>query len=257
MRTSTLKASLIATGLLAAPAALATTTTSVPAFEAKIATARTSTSPGGTAVTRLEMEGALNSFWADDYVVDAAERTYLGTRVSNSTFLAGINGPAQKELQDFYELNDAGPVAPLGVTRVTTSPATLYGASGPLANISVIAEGYIPNGQGVVNNDTLVDAYSRVLAGSGYEDQFYFEPITLRELVDLLKSTVIFVQTPTIDEVDGALAYITQISRNSNRLYVGHWHNQLQGGESAGYVVAAVSTDRRFARMVKVTSWSD
>jgi hypothetical protein len=257
MMSTPLKSLLAGAALLAAPAALAGTGTSVPAFEAKIATARTASSPGGTAVTTAEMVGACNSFWTDDWMVDAGEHAYLGTKLADSTFLTGINGPAQKYLQDFHELNNAGPVAPLGLQLVTTPAAQLFGASGPLASSARIAEGYIPNGQGVTNNDTLLDRYYAVLAEPGaYEDQFWFQPITLRQLADILKGSA-NQQTPSLDEVDGALAYIHQISRNSSRLYVGYWRSYLHGGEAAGYVIAAVSSDRRFVRMVRVTSWSD
>jgi hypothetical protein len=251
-----LKSLLAGVALLAAPAALAGTSVSVPAFEAKIATARTSGSPGGTAVTREEMANALESFWTDDWMVDTAEHAYLGTKVNDSTFLTGVNGPAKKYLTDFWEMNDGLGYAPLGLNRITTPASQLFGASGPLASSAEIAEGFIPNGQGVTNQETLLMSYGYVLASPGYEDQFWFSPINLRQLADLFKGSA-NQQTPSLDEVDGAIAYLTQISRNSNRLYVGRWRSYYHGGTSAGYVVAAISSDRRFVRMIKVTSWSD
>ncbi|QSQ19631.1 hypothetical protein JY651_30505 [Pyxidicoccus parkwayensis] len=254
-----LRALLASVTLLVSSAALAGTSTSVPAFEASIASARASTSPGGTSVTRAEMTSALESFRTDDWTVDTAEHTYLGTQLGSSTFLTGITGPAKKYLQDFYELEDgASTPAPLGSAAVTTPAAQLYGASGPLASTSVIREGYIPNGQGVANQVTLTNTYYTYF-GDGYDDPIWFEPISLRELALLLKQHVEG-GTPTSDEVDGALAYITEISRNSSRLYVAHWHSWGSSsgpGESAGRIVAAVSSDRRFVRMVNFTSWAE
>ena len=244
--------------LLAAPAAFAGSTTSIPAFDAKIAAARGSNSPGGTTIIRSEMAGALGSFtYNDDGKVDAAERAHLGTKVSNTTFLTGITGTAKKLLTDFHELNDAATTAaPLYLSWVQTSPAQLYGASGSLASSSEIVEGTIPSGQGVANQLTLTSSAYETFR---VDNPGTFEPVTLRELVDTLK-TRYFGAAVTSDEVDGAVAYITDISRNSNRLYVSHWQcNGCGGGpgDMGGYIVAAVSSDRRFVRMVKVWTWTE
>lgn len=259
MRNTPLQALLAGVTLLVSPAALAGTSTSVPTFEARITSARASTSPGGTSVLRAEMISALEAFRSDDSTVDTAEHQYLGTKLSSSTFLTGITGPAKKYLQDFYELEDgASTPAPLASTAVTTPAAQLYGASGPLASTSVIREGAIPSGQGVANQVTLTATYDTYF-NDGYDDPVYFEPISLRELTLMLKQGVEG-GTPTSDEVDGALAFITDISRNSSRLYIAHWHSWGSSGgpgESAGRIVAAVSSDRRFVRMVNLTSWAE
>jgi hypothetical protein len=205
------------------------------------------------------MTSALASFRTDDQVVDTAEHQYLGTKLGSSTFLTGITGPAKKYLQDFYELEDgAGSPAPLASTAVTTPASQLYGANGPLAATSVIREGSIPSGQGVANQVTLTNTYDTYF-NDGYDDPVYFEPISLNELTGLLQQPVEG-GAPTSDEVDGALAYITDISRNSSRLYVAHWHSwgsRGGPGESAGRIIAAVSSDRRFVRMVNLTSWAE
>jgi|GEM_PF-1915684 len=244
--------------LLAAPAALADSSTSIPAFDARIAAARGANSPGGTHVIRSELAGALGSFTSsDDGQVDAAERAHLGTKVNDATFLTGITGTAKKLLTDAYELNDAATVAaPLDLSWLQSPPEALYGASGALASASEIVEGHIPNGQGVANQLTLVQS---AYATFQVDNPGTFEPITVRELVDTLNTR--YDGSPaTVDEVDGAVAFITQISRNSHRLYVSHWQcNGCGGGpgDLGGYIVAAVSTDRRFVRMVKVRTWAE
>jgi hypothetical protein len=62
---------------------------------------------------------------------------------------------------------------------------------------------------------------------------------------------------PSQAEVNGAAAYLTAISGEGERLYAGYWHSYLWGGESAGYVIAAVDDNREFVRMVRVISWGD
>ncbi|CAM3708001.1 hypothetical protein G4177_07310 [Corallococcus sp. ZKHCc1 1396] len=244
--------------LLTAPTALATSTTSIPAFEASITTARGTTSPGGATVLRSELKTALNAFLNDTggpTGVDSAERAYLTTRLNDVPFQQSLTGTAAKYYADFYELNDANPVsAPLYLSPVASTPASLYGATGPLANASRIQEGYIANGQGIANQATLGYAF-----GSYFGPQVStFEPITVKELIARLSAGTV-AGTPTVDEVEGATAYITQISRNSNRLYVTGWSCRGCGapGYTAGYVIAAVSTDRRFVRMVSVMTASD
>ncbi|MBN1210725.1 MAG: hypothetical protein JXB05_38105 [Myxococcaceae bacterium] len=254
MTSLSLKSLLAGAVLLAAPAALADTSTSVPAFEAKIATARTSSSPGGTTVNRAEMSGALDSFWTDDWMVDVDEHAYLGTKLASPTFLAGIDAAAQDFLRDFHELNDGQWAAEVDFQPVSTPASQLFGASGPLANSADIAEGALIS-QGVANNDTMLYAYGYVLA-QGYEDLFWFSPITPAQLVQVLSGSA-NQQTPSQAEVNGAAAYLTAISGEGERLYLGYWHSYLWGGESAGYVIAAVNEDRDFVRMVRVISWGD
>jgi hypothetical protein len=258
--TSSLKSLLGGVVMLAAPAAWADSATSIPLFDSKMAAARATTSPSGTTVTRKEVADALDAFLGDDDArVDTAERAYLSTQVGDAAFLTGLTGQAKKYLTDFHELNDAADSgAPLGMNAVTGTPAELFGASGALASSARIKEGYIPNGQGVANQVTLTETYTAAFGSYSYDAQTFFEPITPRELITRLQAHA-YSGTPGEDEVDGAVAYISQISRSSNRLYIAGWHSWGRGGpgESAGFVVAAVSTDRRFVRMVEVLSWAE
>jgi len=200
------------------------------------------------------MGDALDSFWYDDWMVDVDEHDYLGTKLSSPTFLAGIDAAAQDLLADFHELNDGQWAAEMDFQRVTTPASQLFGASGPLAWSSSIAEGGLIS-QGVANNDTMLYAYGTVLA-QGYEDLFWFSPITPAQLVQILSGSANG-RTPSQAEVDGAAAYLTAVSGEGERLYAGGWHSYLWGGESAGYVIAAVDDNREFVRMVRVISWSD
>ncbi|NMO19298.1 hypothetical protein HPC49_26360 [Pyxidicoccus fallax] len=258
MSSSLMKSFLSGVVLLAAPAALAGSATSIPAFDAKIAAARGATSPSGTTVVRAEMVDALAHFTNyDDGKVDTAERAYLTTKVSDATFLTGVDAEAKTYLTQFYELNDAATTAaPLYLNWVQQSPAELYGASGSLADASEIVEGYIPRGLGVANQVTLVQsAYETFRTDSARN----FEPITLAELEETL-ATRYFGDPVTEAEVQGALTYINQISRNSGRIYQASWQcNGCGGGpgDLGGYIIAAVSSDRRFVRMVKVWTWTE
>ncbi|MFP2928421.1 hypothetical protein ACLESO_25145 [Pyxidicoccus sp. 3LG] len=256
MKTS-LKTLLSSLVLLATPA-LAGSATTIPAFDAKIATARGATSPGGPTVNRAEMKGAVDLFLQDDDYADAAERAHMAAKLADATFLTGINASAKKYLSDTHELNDTtGLTVPLGNFPVAQTPAELYGASGSLAFGSVIREGYIPNGQGVANQATLVETFN---ANVGFSDKSvsYFKPINTQELIEIL-STRYDATRATVDEVEGALAYIYQIYRNSNRLYIARWSATYNGGPgySTGFVVAAVSSDRRFVRFVDVLTYGE
>ncbi|QAT83105.1 hypothetical protein EJ065_1505 [Corallococcus coralloides] len=257
MKTLPMKSLLGALMLLSAPA-FADSTTSIPAFEASITAAKSPTSPGGATLLRSEIRTALDSFLNDTggtWGVDTAERAYLTTRLNDTPFQQSLTGTAAKYFADFYELNDATtPYAQWGMNPVAQTPASLYGATGPLASSSTIREGFIPNSQGVVANQAvLMDAFGNFGPQAGH-----FEPITVKELLALLSGHTVS-GTPTVDEVEGALAYITAISRNSNRLYYTTWSCRGCGapGYTAGYAVAAVSTDRRFVRMVNVMTASD
>jgi hypothetical protein len=258
MPSTTVRSLLGGLALLVAPATLAGSSTTAPLFEARIAAARQATSPGGTTVTRQEMTNALDVFFSDDWTVDTTEYNYLVSKRSDAAFLNGVTGSAQKHLTDFSELNDGAQyAAPLGLNAVSATPAVLYGASGALASSSRIREGYIPNGQGVANQVTLSDSYLAAFGGP-YDYPGTFQPINLRDLTQILQGRN-YGGTPSVDEVDGAVAYITQISRNSNRLYSASWRTYGRGGpgEAGGYVIAAVSTDRRFVRMVEVITWAE
>ena len=242
--------------LLATPAAFAAGATTIPAFDARIATARGASSPGGTAVTREEMKGAVDLFLKDDGGVDAAERAHMAAKLSSATFLAGVNGSARKYLSDTHELNDtATTAAPLGSFPVAQTPAELYGANGELAGASIIREGYIASGQGVANQVTLVETFN-ANASPGNNGVGYFTPITTQELSARL-SQQYFSTHPTVDEAEGALAYIYQTYRNSNRLYIAEWSGSYHSGYIQGFVVAAVSSDRRFVRFVEVLTYGE
>ncbi|MCP3138749.1 hypothetical protein [Pyxidicoccus xibeiensis] len=257
MSSPSLKSLLSGVVLLAAPAAFAGSTTTIPAFDTKIAAARGASSPNGATINHAEMKAAVDTFIDDDDVVDATERAYLSTKVGNTTFLTGVNDAAKKYLTDFHELNDAATTAaPLSLYWLDSSPAELYGADGPLAEGSTIVEGFVPYGQGVANQRTLVTTVNGTRE-LGYGEAGNFFPITRNELVETLSGTAGYNwETPSQEEVDGATAFITFISRNSNRLYKASWAC-FYGcqGDVGGYVIAAVSTDRRFVRVVKVVTW--
>jgi len=247
--------SVLACGALAAPA-FANGATTVPQFDAAIAAARLATSPGGTQVTRAEMRGAANQFLVDDGVVDGVERSYLVGRLTDTAFLTGVTGQGKKYASDFVELNDGGPTAPLAVSDGQTPIAQLIGATGALTSVAWSQEGFIPNGAGVTNQITLQTAYRDAFNA----DPRNFDPISVRELTNTLARHVDGGGTPSEDEIDGAAALITQISRNSNRLYLGSWITNGRGGgpgDLGGYVVAAVSTDRRFVRFFEVRTFSE
>jgi hypothetical protein len=252
MKTS-LKSLLSGLVLLAAPTALADSTT-ISAFDTRIKTAREATSPGGTTVTRAEMKAAVDLF-INDNTVDAAERAHLGAKLGSATFLTGVTGAAKKYLSDTYELNDtATAAAPLGSFPVAQTPAVLFGADGTLAGNSVIREGYIPNGQGVANQLTLVETFNA--NAGGYRWASHFTPISTQELLATLSADYSAVDA-TADEVEGALAYIHQIYRNSDRLYIAGWSGSYHSGWIEGFVVAAVSSDRRFVRFVDVLTYGE
>ncbi|MFP2907674.1 hypothetical protein ACLESD_22020 [Pyxidicoccus sp. 3LFB2] len=255
MSISSLKSLLSGAVLLASSAAFAGSATTIPAFDTKIQAARNASSPGGTTINRAEMKGAVEVFVLDDGQVDALERSHLGAKLSSSTFLTGITGSARKLLSDFHELNDAATVpAPLGNFPVAQTPAELFGANGSLSASTEIREGYIPNGQGVANQLTLVETFNaNAMYGKTVE---YFTPITTQELVEVLSEEYLHTQA-TPDEVDGALTYIQQISRNSNRLYFSRWGYSYHSGYTTGFVVVAVSSDRRFVRYVDVLTYGE
>jgi hypothetical protein len=258
MSSTSLKSLLSGMVLLAAPVALADSSTSIPAFEASVATATTTTSPGGATVLREELKPALASFMQDSYPtgVDTTERAYLTAKLGDASFTASLATDAQQYFSAFYELNDAATVAaPLSVYPVSGTPESLFGVPGPLADNAVIQEGFIPYKQGVANQLTLGWTF---VSAFGPNDHIQFEPINQAELVEVLSGHTVS-GTPSAAEVQGAVNYITYISRHSNRLYVSRWACRGCGapGWTGGYVVAAVSTDRRFVRMVSVMTDSD
>ncbi|MFY0574375.1 hypothetical protein ACN28S_08470 [Cystobacter fuscus] len=178
--------------------------------------------------------------------------------MSSPTFLTGLEAAAKKYLFDFHELNDAADYeAPLSLDPVSGTPAQVFGASGPLASSSRIKEGSIPEGAGVANQVTLTNVYTWVFGGS-YDRQTHFEPVNVEELTARLQARTAY-GTPSAAEVNGALARLARIHNTGNRIYVADWRSEGRGGpgESAGFVVAVVSADRGFVRMLEVLTWAE
>jgi hypothetical protein len=243
---------LVSATLLFVQSALADGATTIPQFDADIAAARSAASNGGVAVTRAEMRGAINRFIGDDSTIDAAERAHLGAKLADASFRSNVNGQALKYAQDTLELNQDGAVPSISFAQITATTEALFGAAGALSNAAAPQEGFVPNGAGVATQRVLLQGYlDGFNAVSGV-----FIPVNFSELRARLGERTVSGQ-PSDDEADGALAYLNQIARNSGRLYLASWKSPGRGapGDLGGYVVAAVSSDRRFVRMVEVTTW--
>jgi hypothetical protein len=146
-------------------------------------------------------------------------------------------------------------VAPLRVNDFSAPVAQLFGATGALTNAAWPKEGFIPYGAGITNQATLQATYLAAYEASAS----YFDPVTVRELLVMLSGRLES-GTPSIDEIEGAQAFIVEISRNSNRLFVAPWSASSRGGQPGdlgGFVVAAVSSDRRFVRFVEFHTWTE
>jgi hypothetical protein len=257
LKSRSLKSLLGTLAFIAAPVALAGLSVSQPLFESKVRTARATTSPQGVVVTRAEISGALSSFLAyDDGTVDTSERSYLSTRVNDPVFLTDFATDARTYFSSFYELNDAATSpAPLSVYPVDETPAQAFGVSGVLSGSAAIQEGVIPSQPyqpGVANQVTLQWTYYSSFDSTGVG---VFDPINEAEL-----RLALALPGATQAEINGAVAYLNQIAGNSKRLYKASWKNdygrQYPGG-LGGFVVAAVSTDRRFVRYVEFITWSE
>ncbi len=238
--------------LLFAQQALADSATTIPQFDGDIAAARLAASNGGVAVTRAEMSGAVNRFIGDDGNIDATERAHLSAKLADATFRVNVNGQAQKYAQDTLELNQEGPVPSISFAQITATTQELFGAAGALSSAASPQEGFVPNGAGVATQRVLLQGYS-----DGFNAvSSLFTPVNFSELRARLGARTV-AGLPSDDEADGALAYINQVARNSGRLYIASWKSPGRGapGDLGGYVVAAVSSDRRFVRMVEVTTW--
>lgn len=250
MKTKSLKWVLGALAVIAAPAALAGLSTSQPLFESKLKTARATTSPEGAVVNRTEIRGALGSFLQDDGVVDTSERAYLTPKLSDTAFLTGFSTDARAYFSSFHELNDAGTAVELNYTAQGVDPAQAFGVSGVLSRSASIGEGYLP--AGVANQASLQWSY---YTGFDITNVGTFDPTSEAELRSALA-----LPGATQAEINGAVAYINQISGNSKRIYTASWRNdygrQYPGG-LGGFVIAAVSTDRRFVRYVEFLTWSE
>jgi hypothetical protein len=249
MKSKSLKSLLGALAVIAAPAALAGLSTTQPLFESKVRTARTSTSPEGTAVNRTEIRGALGSFLYDDGTVDAAERAYLTPRVTDPVFLTGFTTDARTYFSNFYELNDAAAAGELYYTAQGVDPAQAFGTSGVLSRSASIGEGEV---DGVANQATLQWAY---YTGFDVTNVGTFDPISEAELRSALA-----LPGATLAEINGAVAYLNQTAGTGKRLYKASWRNdygrQYPGG-LGGFVIAAVSPDRGTVRYVEFLTWSE
>ncbi|HYO68043.1 MAG TPA: hypothetical protein VEU33_18390 [Archangium sp.] len=253
MKSKSLKTLLGVLAVVAAPAALAGLSTTQPMFESRMNTARAATSPEGAVVNRTEIRGALGSFLHDDGVVDSGERAYLAPQVTNTTFLTGFTPEARTYFSSFYELNDAAnSSAPLSVYPVGQTPAQAFGVSGVLSHSADIQEGVIPSTQGVANQYTLQWTY---YSSFDITNLGTFDPTSEAELRSALA-----LPGATQAEINGAVAYINQIAGTRKRIYKASWRNdygrQYPGG-LGGFVIAAVSTDRRFVRYVEFVTWSE
>ncbi|HEX5751398.1 MAG TPA: hypothetical protein VFZ09_34565 [Archangium sp.] len=253
MKSKSLKTMLGVLAVVAAPAALAGLSMTQPMFESRMSTARSATSPEGAVVNRSEIRGALGSFLYDDSLVDSGERAYLAPKVNDATFLTGFTTDARSYFSSFYELNDAATSsAPLSVYPVDETPAQAFGVSGVLSNSAAIQEGFIPSNQGVANQYTLQWTY---YSSFDITNVGTFDPKSEAELRSELA-----LPGATQAEIDGAVAYINQIAGNSKRIYIASWKNEYgrgAPGDLGGFVVAAVSTDRRFVRYVEFQTWSE
>lgn len=251
MKSKSLKSILGVLAVAAAPVALAGLSTSKPLFESRMSTARTASSPEGATVNRPEIRGALGSFLHDDGIVDATERTYLAPKVTDTAFLTGFTTDARTYFSSFHELNDAATTAnELNYTAQGVDPAQAFGVSGVLSRSAAIGEGYVQ--QGVANQATLQWGY---YTGFDVTNVGTFDPTSEAELRGALA-----LPGATLAEINGAVAYINQIAGSSKRIYKASWRNdygrQYPGG-LGGFVIAAVSTDRRFVRYVEFLTWSE
>jgi hypothetical protein len=248
---------LTAAGVLRSSFALADvrpTGPSIEAFDQAIEAGRRPASGGNTSVTRAELRNAIGFFLHDDGNIDGLERAHLAGHLGDPSWLEGISGPARKYAGDFVELNADG-AALIALEDVQVSLVDLFGAPGALTSSVWVQEGRVTSSNGMVTQSTLRTAYGRAFNASAS----MFDPINLRELVNELSGRL-EVGTPTQDEVDGAVAYLSQIGRTASRLYLASWIGSSRGGgpgDVGGVVMAAVSSDRRFVRFVEVHVWSE
>jgi hypothetical protein len=257
MKSMTLKSLLGTLALLSAPSALAGLERSQPLFQAALATARAPGGAGGASVEREELQDALGGFIAyDDGTVDAPERAYLLGQSSNPAFFTGFTVDAQRYFTQFMELNDAATTpASLGAYPAKKTPEEAFGAGSLFIHRAQVLEGFIPYGTGgVANQLTLRTTYASSFEITGMGT---FEPITEAQLREALSQRLIGTYA-TPREIEQAVLYIREIYKNSQRLYLASWKNEYgrgAPGDLGGFVVAAVSSDRRYVRFVEVQTW--
>ena len=228
---------------------------SVESFERATDSARQIASGGGDAVTRAELRNAIAFFQHDDGVIDSAERTCLANFLADPQAQDALSGAARKYAVEFLELNADLPPATFTVSDVQTSLVELFGAAGALSSSVWLQEARLNASGAVISQSTLRAAYGRAFNASAGT----FDPINVRELINELSGRL-ELGTPTQDEVDGVVAFLTQGSKAANRLYLAPWIGAGRGGEPGdigGVVVAAVSSDRRTVRFLEVHAWTE
>jgi hypothetical protein len=241
-----------------APGAMRPGLSSVEAFDRATDSARQIASGGGDSVTRAELRGAIGFFQHDDGIIDSAERACLSNFLADTAAQDSLSGAARKYAVEFLELNADLPQAPLAVSDVQTSLVELFGAAGALTS-SVWLQDARVTGNGVIAQATLRAAYGSAFNASAST----FDPINLRELINELSGRL-ELGTPTQDEVDGVVTFLTgggsQSNKAASRLYLASWIASGRGGEPGdlgGVVIAAVSSDRRSVRFLEVHAWTE
>jgi hypothetical protein len=223
-------------------------------FDEAVAAAREPGSGGGGAVTRAELRHAIGYFWRDDDAVNREERAYLLACLADPRWLDPVSGAARRYASEFVELNAEVSPASITATEVQASLVDLFGAPGALTSSVWVKEGRAL-GSGSVTQGALRAAYGRAFEASAGS----FEPINVRELLNELSGRF-ELGTPTQDEIDGAMAYLTQGNSAATRLYLASWIGSNRGGvagDLGGVVVASVSLDRRVVRFVEIHEWTE
>lgn len=228
---------------------------SVESFERATDSARQISSGGGDAVTRAELRSAIGFFQHDDGVISSDERTCLANFLADPEAQDALSGSARKYAVEFLELNADLPPAAFAISDVQTPLVELFDAAGALTSSVWMQEARLTSAGSVISQATLRAAYGRAYNASAGT----FDPINLRELTNELSGRV-ELGTPSQDEVDGVLAYLTQGSKAASRLYLASWIGSGRGGDAGdigGVVIAAVSSDRRTVRFLEVHAWTE
>lgn len=228
---------------------------SVESFERATDSARQISSGGGDAITRAELRGAIGFFQHDDGVISSDERTCLANFLADPEAQDALSGSARKYAVEFLELNADLPTAAFVIGDVQTPLVELFGAAGALTSSVWMQEARVTSPGAVISQATLRASYGRAYNASAGT----FDPINLRELTNELSGRV-ELGTPSQDEVDGVIAYLTQGSKAASRLYLASWIGAGRLGEAGdigGVVVAAVSSDRRTVRFLELHGWTE
>ncbi len=227
---------------------------SVESFERATDAARQISSGGGDSITRAELRGAIGFFQHDDGVIDRAERTCLANLLADPGVQEALAGAARQYAVEFLELNADLPQASMGVSDVRASLIDLFGAAGALTSSIWMQEAKV-QGAGVIAQASLRSSYSHAYNASAST----FDPINLRELINELSGRV-ELGTPSQDEVDGVVAYLTQGAKAGSRIYLASWlgsSRTAEPGDIGGVVIAVVANDRRSVRFLEVHGWTE